>query len=147
MKPSKKTKPAQSENQLTLDTLVEAVHAVAQKIDQLITKQTPNPHWVDAEGNVAPIIFKRPTLKWVEQKPQPIRWAINVDPATLILTPGTTLRYDKVFGRVTTYDGVQIGNIDHAGQVLIRKGLDSNAKLHVYLTTDRRLGIKLGRPQ
>jgi len=144
MKPSKKTKPAQSNNQLTLDSLVEAVNMVALRLTAL-SIQTENRF--DELAKAKAPEPKRPTLKWVEQPPQPIRWSIEVDPSTLILTPGTTLRYDAMANKITTYDGVQIGKLENYAYSIIGQELTRDIKLHVYLTTDRRLGIKLGRPQ
>jgi len=89
---------------------------------------------------------KRPTLKWFEQEPQPIEWYVCADPTRLVLTPGTTLRYDVESESITTYDGVTIGELNSLGHNIICEGVKQGAKVHVYLTTARRLGIKLGRP-
>jgi len=89
---------------------------------------------------------KRPTLTWFEQGYHKIQWRICVDPATLLLEPGTKLRWDDSRQVITTYDGVAIGVFDEAGYRLVYDALKRGDKLHLYLTTRRRLGIKLGRP-
>lgn len=131
MKKTTKTKAATAADQLTLDSLVDAVNTLTQSVNLLVSGTQPTK-------------AARPTLKWFEQEPQPITWSIHVDPATLILTPGTTLRYHVDTNTLSTYDGVVIGKLEALGHKIISIGIERGAKLHVYLTTGRKLGIKLG---
>jgi hypothetical protein len=133
--------PKPVDNQLTLDMLLERLV----DLTRIVEVQSEN---IRALRNVvAPLSAepKRPALKWYEQEPQHIYWSIKVDPATLILQPGTHLRYNTDTGRVTTYDGVDIGYLNSEGTRHLCNWVKS-AKLHVYLTSSRKLGIKLGRP-
>jgi len=142
MKTPKKSKPTTkpTEEQLSLDyladrvmTLVGTIARMDSQLDALCRSVVPS-----AEP-------KRPALKWFEQEPQPIEWYICCDPARLILTPGTTLRYNIDDEVITTYDGVTIGELNTRGHTIIIEGVKQGDKVHVYLTTSRKLGIKLGR--
>lgn len=157
MKTTKKSAP-KPDNQLTLDSLLSKVEYVleqqAKRIDMLGDRlstfilherqQLDERAYTQA---LTPAEPKRPALKWFEPEPVKIIWCINVDPTTLVLTPGTTLRYDCVHNAVTTYDGVTIGRLMLDVQKELALCISDGAKLHVYLTTARKLGIKLGRPQ
>jgi hypothetical protein len=90
----------------------------------------------------------KPTLMWFERGSAAISWHIKVDPTTLILAPGTTLRYDLVHNQLTTFDGITVGYLGQYDwdEITRAVGPGNQNKLHVYLTTSRRLGIKLGRP-
>ena len=148
MKTKPKSKPSapKPDNQLTLDILdkklghltdivLRHVDSVNKRIDVLLTEGIGKP--------VAP----KPTLKWFEQEPQPIGWCVCCDPARLVLTPGTTLRYNIDDAVITTYDGINIGELNSVGHNIICYAVKHGTKVHVYLTTARTLGIKLGRPQ
>jgi hypothetical protein len=139
MKTPKKSKP--TDNQLSLDYLADRVFALAGTVARIDSQ-------LDALSRaVVPAASSpKPPLKWFEQEPQLIEWCVCCDPARLILTPGTTLRYNIDDEVITTYDGVQIGMLNTVGHNIITEGIKRGAKLHVYLTTGRRLGIKLGRP-
>jgi len=142
MKPPKKSKPATkpTDNQLTLDDLLERLN----HLTSIVLRQGDRINILQRTA-VEPIAHK-PTLKWFEQSPQPIDWCVCCDPTRLVLTPGTTLRYNIEDGIITTYDGVTIGELNSLGHNIICEGVKQGAKVHVYLTTARRLGIKLGRP-
>ena len=132
------TKPV--DNQLTLDMLFERLV----DLTRIVEVQSEN---IQALRNaVTPKPVAKPTLKWFEQEPQPIDWCVCCDPARLVLTPGTTLRYNIDDEVITTYDGVTIGELNSLGHNIICEGVKLGAKVHVYLTTARKLGIKLGRP-
>jgi len=144
------TKP--TDNQLTLDLLAQTVTELNLSVAALwkwrseCTERPTTERMVTNYDRTETAEPKRPTLKWVEQEPQPISWTIYTDPTTLILTPGTTLRYNLRDGQVTTYDGVTIGELNSLGHNIISNAVKHGDKVHVYLTTARRLGIKLGRP-
>ena len=144
MKTSKKTKTKSPSDQLTLDYLLSRlikltdvvelhVDRLDKRVDVLLTEDIGKP--------IAP----KPTLKWFEQEPQTIEWCVCCDPARLVLTPGTTLRYNLDDAVITTYDGVTIGGLNSLGHNIICDAVKMGAKVHVYLTTARKLGIKLGR--
>jgi len=156
MKPTKKTKSPSAtkpaDNQLTLDLLAQAVTELNLSVAALwkwryeCTGRPTTERMVTNYDRTEAAEPKRPTLQWFEQEPQPIEWCICCDPARLILTPGTTLRYNIDDEVITTYDGVTIGELNTRGHTIIIEGVKMGAKLHVYLTTSRKLGIKLGRP-
>lgn len=127
-----------------VDNLLKIAAEQELRIDRLADKLEPRmvPNYDKAEFGAA----RRPALKWIEREPQSIMWTIYVDPTRLILTPGTTLRYDIDRKCVTTYDGVTIGHLSDDDHGVIAGPVLMGAKLHVYLTTSRKLGIKLGRP-
>jgi len=155
MKPTKKTKSPSAikpaDNQLTLDLLAQAVTELNLSVAALwkwryeCTERPTTERMVTNYDRTEAAEPKRPALKWVEQEPQHISWTIYVDPTTLILTPGTTLRYNIDEAQVTTYDGVVVGELNTVGHDCITRAVKQGAKLHVYLTTSRKLGIKLGR--
>ena len=142
------TKPA--DNQLNWDYILQRVdnllkvaaeqelriNRLADRIDNILPQRQDNPF---AEP-------KRPKLNWVEYDVFPINWRISVDPATLILLPGTTLRYHTMSNKIETFDGVYVGYLSHDDQGIIAGCVATGAKLHVYLTSSRKLGIKLGKP-
>ena len=155
MKPPKKTKSPSvtkpDDNQLNWDYILQRVdnllkvaaeqelriNRLADRIDNILLPKQDNPF---AEP-------KQPKLNWVEQEPAKIQWEIHVDPTTLILTPGTHMRYDTAHNVVTTYDGVAVGQLQlDKFRWLQEECYAMGAKLHVYLTSSRKLGIKLGRP-
>lgn len=145
-----KTKPKSNDKatdqQLMLEGLKHICDAVAltsvridmlvERVDELTKSRAPEPAPVD----------RRPKLNWHELEPEKITWSVFVDPATIILTPGTHLRYDVHRRVITTYDGVTIGSLQAAAHRYLAERIDIGDKLHVYLTTARKLGIKLGRP-
>ena len=142
------TKPSapKPDNQFTLDALVDRLIKLADVVELHVDNVNKRIDVLLTEGIDKPAEPKRPTLKWFEQEPQPIDWCVCCDPARLILTPGTTLRYNIDDETITTYDGVTIGELNSLGHNIICDGIKQGAKVHVYLTTARRLGIKLGRP-
>lgn len=157
-KTKSKTKPSAAKPthaQLTLqaiDTLGQAVELQSTRLDMVVERldseilslrqQLDERAYTQA---LTPVEPKRPTLKWFAQEPVKIIWCINVDPATLVLTPGTTMRYVCAHNAITTYDGVTIGRLMMDVHKDLSLCISAGAKLHVYLTTERKLGIKLGR--
>jgi hypothetical protein len=145
------TKPV--DNQLTLDMLdarldhlASVVEASVERLDTAllsIRQQLDEHAYTQA---LTPAEPKRPTLKWYEQEPKKIYWRITVDPATLVLIPGTTLRYNVAERNISTYDGVVIGGLGACDHQMLSAAWSVGTKLHVYLTSSRKLGIKLGRP-
>lgn len=142
MKTPKKSKPTTkpTDNQLSLDYLADRVSALAGTVARIDSQLEALSRAVVPSAS-----SPKPTLKWFEQEPQPIEWCVCCDPTRLVLTPGTTLRYNVDEGLVTTYDGVTIGMLNTVGHDIISNAIKQGAKLHVYLTTSRKLGIKLGR--
>ena len=148
MKTKTKSKPStpKPDNQLTLDILVTAINTLQVKvsrIDSWVDKLSEK-LYVRADAEVTQQLAK-PTLKWFEQEPQTIEWHVCCDPDRLVLAPGTTLRYNIDDEIITNYDGVTIGELNSLGHNIICEGVRMGAKVHVYLTTSRKLGIKLGR--
>jgi hypothetical protein len=142
MKTPKKSKPTTkpTDNQLSLDYLADRVSALGRTVDRIDAQLDALSRAVVPAASVP-----KPPLKWFEQEPQPIEWCVCCDPARLILTPGTTLRYNIEDEVITTYDNVTIGELNAIGHNIISNAVKQGDKVHVYLTTARKLGIKLGK--
>ena len=141
---SKSPSAPKPDNQLTLDYLLERLIKLSDVVELSVARLDKRVDVLLTEGIGKPVAPK-PTLKWFEQEPQPIDWCVCCDPSRLVLTPGTTLRYNIDDEVITTYDGVTIGELNSLGHNIICEGVKMGAKVHVYLTTARKLGIKLGR--
>jgi hypothetical protein len=136
MKTPKKSKP--TEEQLSLDYLADRVMTLVGTVARIDSQ-------LEALSRAVIPSAPKPPLKWFEQEPQLIEWCVCCDPTRLVLTPGTTLRYDAEGAVITTYDGVTIGVLNSIGHECIIRAIKQGDKVHVYLTTARKLGIKLGR--
>lgn len=145
-KPKSKSKSPALDNQLSLDYLLDRLIKLADVVELQVKRVDKRIDVLLTEGIGKPVEPKRPTLKWFEQEPQLIEWWVCCDPATLILASGTTMRYNLRDEQVTTYDGVRVGDLNVVGHEIIREATNRGDKVHVYLTTARKLGIKLGRP-
>ena len=137
--------PKPATDQLTLDAMFDKITSAIELHSARINMINARIDVLLTDGIGKPIAPK-PTLKWFEQEPLAIDWCVCCDPARLVLTPGTTLRYNIDDAVITTYDGVTIGELNSLGHNIICEGVKQGAKVHVYLTTSRKLGIKLGRP-
>ena len=138
-KKSKSPSAPKPDNQLTLDMLDKKIG----HLTDIVLRQGDR---INILQRAATAPAPKPTLKWTDVEPQTIEWCVCCDPSRLVLTPGTTLRYNIDDAVITTYDGVTIGELSSVGHNIICECVRMGAKVHVYLTTARKLGIKLGRP-